>query len=85
MKVKIFESIKNKKRFIFVPEESLITDLPKEIQDEIGNSQPIKSITLNENDGPRIALDPQKAIKSIREKGYFIQGAEVKSKIEETK
>jgi uncharacterized protein YcgL (UPF0745 family) len=81
MKVKVFESIKNRKRYVFVREDVSIENLPEEIRNEIGVSQPFKSIDLNEKDEHLIALDPQKAIKSINSNGYYVQGVEIKSKI----
>lgn len=72
MKCRAYPSVKKHSRYVIVPSDKAITDLPKGAQDEIGTNKPWKEFDLDA-DQPRIALDPEQAMKNIESQGYHVQ------------
>jgi uncharacterized protein YcgL (UPF0745 family) len=72
MKCKVYPSIRKYNRYIVAPSEVLVSALPRQAQDEIGQNKAWKEIELDPQ-RPLIGLNPKHAIKSIKSQGFHIE------------
>lgn len=72
MKCKVYPSSKKHNRYIIVPTEKGVSDLPQQAQDEIGMNESWKEVDLHPN-RPLIGLDSRQALSSIESQGYHLE------------
>jgi len=72
MECKVYPSSKKHNRYVIVPSEKSLSDLPEQARDEIGTNDPWKEINLHPN-RPLIGPDPRQALGNIESHGYHVQ------------
>jgi hypothetical protein len=84
MKIDIYKSIVNSKKYISVPAGTDIRSIqfPDTFDKELVKLSPFKSEHEIFPDVPYIALDSNEVIKQIKEKGYAIHGAKIEITIQ---
>ncbi len=74
MKCDVYQSKKNTRRFIIVPENTIISKSLPNIGKEFVINKKWKTVELNEKEiKPLIALNTREALVNIRRQGYHIQ------------
>lgn len=72
MRCKVYPSTKKHSRYVIVPSQKNLDDLPEEANNEIGQSQFWKEIDVDPS-RVLIGLNSSKAIKNINSHGYHIE------------
>lgn len=80
MKIKIYQASKTHSNsgifYVFIPSDKEINEIDILESDRLGRLIYYKDLEINPGE-KRIALDADKAIQSINEKGYHIQGTKI--------
>ena len=83
MKIDIYKSVKNGKKYLSVPENTDVTTIifPNDIDQDLLTLSPFKTNLDIDPSSPRIALDANDVIQQIQKNGYAIHGTEFKIEI----
>ena len=78
----IYTSSKKPGAYLFLSEGAPVAGLPENVLNALGQLSFFKKVSLEEGK-PLIAVDPATIVKSINEKGFYIQGVKTTSSVSE--